>query len=69
MKYKITDLALFKRRVFGADSILQYWPELTTTGIEIEPMGEYFYIMVHGQIANDTAFFNSDEMQYLEKLV
>lgn len=69
MKFKITDLDLFKRRVFGADSFLQYWPQLTTTGIEIEKLGDYFYIMINNQIANDTAFFNEDEMQYLEKVV
>lgn len=52
--------------VFGADSFLEYWPQLLTTGVELKELSGCYYIVINGVIAHDTAFFTEDEMQYLE---
>lgn len=61
----IRDREDFLNYVVGADSFLEYWPELETTGVEITFIEEHHYITSNGKMVNDTAFFTEDEMQYL----
>ncbi len=65
-KWRIKDVRGFKSHVFGADCFLQYFPELTTTGVELRQKNEFFYIVQNGKIVNETTFFNHEEMKYLE---
>jgi hypothetical protein len=69
MKIKIKDLEGFKNNVFGADSFLKYWPQLTTEGLQVELINDYFYLIENGKLINDTAFFSRNEMEYLEQVV
>ena len=53
--------------VFGADCFLQYWPEIESSGIEVQKMGNYYYVMENGKRVNSSAFFSETELQnYLE---
>lgn len=74
MKVKIKDLSGFQCNVFGADCFLEYWPEIKTTGIEVQLFPawgntEHYYVMRDGKKVNDTAFFSLKEMQYLEEVL
>ena len=74
MKVKIKDLSGFECNVFGADCFLEYWPEIKTTGIEVQLFPawentERYYVMREGRKVNDSAFFSLKEMQYLEEVV
>jgi hypothetical protein len=68
MKFKIKDIEGFKNEVYGADSFLKHWPHIATDGVEINQVNEFFYIMENGKIAHDSAFFNQEEMKYLEEV-
>jgi len=49
--------------VFGADSFIQHWPEILTTGIEIKKDSSFYYVVVDGKIAHDSAFFSEEEFE------
>lgn len=59
-------------RVFGADSFIEYWPEILTTGIRLmkgsDVYGWYHVVDEQGKKFNDTAFFSAEEMEHLEKV-
>jgi len=68
MKVRIKDGVPFESFVFGADCFLANWPELRTTGIEVERALGYrgnvlYYVMENGRKVNDTAFFTAQEMR------
>lgn len=66
MKYKIKDLDGFTNCVFGADSFIENFPEIESTGVELQKFGDFYYVMINGKKAHDSAFFSEEEMQYLE---
>lgn len=49
-------------QVFGADSFIQHWPEILTTGIEVQKDGSLYYVMVDGKQVHDSAFFSEEEL-------
>lgn len=64
VRYKISNLSLFKVFVFGADCILDRWPEIKTTGILLKKCAEYYYIVDStGKMVHDTAFFTAAELE------
>lgn len=66
MKVRVINQDSFENEVFGGESFIEYWPEILTTGIEVQKSGNYHYVVIDGKIVNDTAFFSDEEMQYLE---
>lgn len=63
----IKDKRGFMNNVFGADSFLEHWPELETSGVTVRQEHGLYYILDEGDnVVNNTAFFAPDEMQYLE---
>lgn len=48
--------------VFGADSFIQHWPEILTTGIEVQKYGSLYYVMADGKQVHDSAFFSEEEI-------
>lgn len=68
-KFRIKDKEAFLNRVFGADSFLEYWPEIMTEGVPLRRIGDYYYIIDdNGKPVSDTAIFNDKEMLYLEEV-
>lgn len=68
MRVRVVDEEKFRRHVFGADSALDYWPELKTQGMEVKLVGEHYYLLdALGNPINDSAFFTVEEMKYLAK--
>ncbi len=66
MKVKVTDVEHFNRCVFDSESFLEHFPEMLTTGIDVEKMDDgFFYVMKNGRAVHDTAFFSQEEMSYL----
>lgn len=61
---KVADLEGFENSVFGADCFLEWWPEILTTGIQVELRDDLYYI-VHPN-ASDSSFFTEEEMEFLE---
>lgn len=53
-------------QVFGADSFIQQWPNITTKGVMVtEQHDGYFILKVKAgklTIASDTAFFSKEEI-------
>ena len=67
MKYKIADYDGFMRNVFGADCFVTNFSEIITEGVELEKIGEDYYIMDEdGNKVDYTTFFTEEEMIYLE---
>ncbi len=71
MRVKVKNPATFGR-VFGADCFIKYFPEILTTGIEVEKIPlpgrreeAYYYVMENGRPVNQTTFFSEDEMSEL----
>ncbi len=79
MKAVIYNRNRFDAQVFGADCFLQWWPELLTTGVEVEREAgcgpkdsQVFYYVVDpktGRRANDTAFFTGTETRGCIKII
>lgn len=68
MRVRVVDEEKFRCHVFGADSALEYWPELMTEGKEVKLIGEHYYLLdILGNPINDSAFFTVEEMKYLVK--
>jgi hypothetical protein len=66
----IKDLDGFMNHVFGADSFIQNFPELQTTGVWVHnypyERRQYNYIVnAKGIPVNDSSFFTGNEMRYL----
>lgn len=58
----------FMRSVFGAESFVEYWPELETSGVTVrkESNGHYYILdECKPHTGNDTAFFTEEELEYL----
>ncbi|UYE98861.1 hypothetical protein XbC2_441 [Xanthomonas phage XbC2] len=68
MTFKIKDLNGFMSTVFGADDLLEYFPELNTTGVELIEEDGFYYIAKNGKPVSDSCFFSEEEMEYLEKV-
>jgi hypothetical protein len=69
MIVKIIDINGFMGCVFGADDFIQHFPEVLTSGIEVEKQDDdFFYVMSGGRKVHDTAFFSEEEMRYLTKI-
>jgi hypothetical protein len=68
MKIKIKDLPSFEGSVFGAECFLKNWPALKTEGVEVQRLGEFFYIWENGKMAHDSAFFTEEDMSFLEEV-
>ena len=68
MLVRVKNKSLFLARVFGAESILDSFPDIETTGITVEKRGEFHYISESGKLVHDSAFFSEDEMAYLEEI-
>lgn len=67
MKYVIDDLDKFENLVFGADDLIDFYPELTSTGIILIKQGSLYYIANdNNEIINDSSFFNEEEMTCLK---
>lgn len=57
----------FECFVFGADSFIEHYPELLTTGLTVHKESDgFFYVIKDEKIINDTCFFSGDEMRFLE---
>lgn len=52
--------------VFGADSFIENFPEIATTGIEVVKINSYYYVVKNNKIVHDSAFFTEEELEYLE---
>lgn len=61
VKYRIKDEDEFLCNVFGADSMLEHWPELLTTGVQFTFIAGLFYVSNNGKKINDTAFLTLEE--------
>jgi len=68
MKFKIKDLVGFQLEVFGSETILQYFPELNTTGVELIEVDGFHYIAKDGKPVSDSAFFSTFELSFLEEV-
>lgn len=69
MRVRIKDLKGFNSSVFGADSFLEYWPEILTTGVDVKKHEGFYYILIKGKMSNNTAFFSKEEMKYFEEIL
>jgi hypothetical protein len=68
MVFKIKDLDSFMNNVFGSETLLQYFPELNSTGVELIEDDGFHYIAIDGKPVSDTAFFSNYEMDFLEEV-
>tara|TARA_R110002126_G_scaffold166395_5_gene314108 strand:- start:1254 stop:1466 length:213 start_codon:yes stop_codon:yes gene_type:complete len=69
MIYCIINLEKFKGEVFGADDLLEYFPELIIEGITLLKQGDVYYITnPDGDVVSDSAFFTQREMAYLQQV-
>jgi predicted transglutaminase-like protease len=69
MKYRIADLTKFNNSVFGADCLLEIFPELTTTGVNLLHINDYFYVVDdNNNINSNSAFFTQEELHCLEQV-
>lgn len=48
--------------VFGADDFLKNFPEISTTGIDLKKIGDYYYVMKNAKPVHDSAFFSQEEL-------
>jgi hypothetical protein len=69
MKYRIKNLEEFTNSVFGSDYLLELFPELTTTGVNLIKINNFFYVADDNNSAlHDCAFFNKEELNYLKQI-
>lgn len=66
LKVKCGNVEEFKSDVFGGDDLLKHFPQLLTDGVYVEYIKHNYYILDDDfNPVNDTAFFTSDELEYL----
>lgn len=73
MAWKIKDENKFRNSVFGADSFLEWWPELLTTGVELVKRPSTGHVpadlwYIDDPNASDCSFFTEEEMETLEEV-
>ena len=63
MRVLVIDPNLFECGVFGGRCFLDYYPNITTTGVEVIHTDDSFYVTLDGERpVNDTAFFTHAEL-------
>lgn len=65
MKFRIKDMKGFEDAVFGAEDLLQFYPELLT-GIELRLIDGVYFVIKNGKVVSDSSFFTLEEMQFME---
>lgn len=70
--WKVKNEKAFRNKVFGGDSLIEHFPEILTTGVELEAFAyrgsTWFHIMKNGIWASDSSFFSVEEMKQLEQV-
>lgn len=68
--FKPIDLGDFKSNIFGAESMLDFYPNILTEGVRCRKIREFWYIInpKTNQPYSDCSFFSEEEMLYLEEV-